>query len=228
VAKVPTVAKAPSFRLLTARQVAKVTDALAAHWPNARCELVYRTPFQLLLAVVLSAQTTDKAVNKALAPLFEKNPLFGPANVVKLGVEGFLKHIKSIGLAPTKAKNCVALSQKILKESAGEVPHSRDFLESLPGVGRKTANVVLNEVFGEPTIAVDTHLARLSVRIGFSGHSEKREKIEEDLLEKIPKKHLLRIHHYLIFQGRYVCMARRPLCNECPLTHLCPKNGVEL
>ena len=204
----------------------KIFDALSKRWPEAKCELEHNTPFQLLLAVVLSAQTTDKAVNKALGPLFQKTPDFGPRDLVQLGEKGFFQIIKSIGLAPTKARNSFLLSQMLLAKHNGQVPDQRQNLEELPGVGRKTANVVLNELFGHPTVAIDTHLARLSFRMGFSESPENRVQIEEDLLSLIPKAHLIKAHHYLIFHGRYLCQARKPQCEVCPIEKICPKEGV--
>jgi endonuclease III len=203
-----------------------IFSRLSEQWPNAKCELEHNTPFQLLLAVVLSAQTTDKAVNKALTPLFKNQPEFGPADLISLGQLGFFEVIRTIGLAPTKSKNSFALSQQLIALHNGKVPHSREALEALPGVGRKTANVVLNELFGEPTLAIDTHLARLAVRMGLSKNPENRLKIEEDLLACIPQKHLQRAHHYMIFHGRYLCKARQPNCADCSIEQFCPKIGV--
>jgi endonuclease III len=208
------------------KHAALVFDSLAKRWPNAHCELVHNTPFQLLIAVVLSAQTTDKAVNKALEPLLKSSPNFDAHDLIKMGQAKFYEVIKSIGLAPTKAKNAYGLSQCLVKSFGGEVPSGREDLESLPGVGRKTANVILNELFGEPTVAIDTHLARLSYRMGFSESPDNRLQIEKDLVAVIPKKHLQRAHHYLIFQGRYLCKARNPDCDNCVITKTCPKQGV--
>lgn len=212
--------------LLSRKKAEAVFDALAALWPEAHCELVHNTPFQLLVAVVLSAQTTDKAVNKALAPLLEAHPEFGPQDLLEMGEAGFLKVIQSIGLAPTKAKNCVRLSAELLALHGGEVPSSRDGLEALPGVGRKTANVVLNVLHGHPTMAVDTHVARLAVRLGLVEPTENRLRIEEALLSKVPARHGRLAHHQLIFHGRYHCTARSPKCEECVLKSLCPQVGV--
>ena len=212
--------------LLTRKKAEALFDRLATTWPDAHCELVHNTPFQLLIAVVLSAQTTDKAVNKALAPLLAHEPAFGPAELVRLGEAGFLNVIRSIGLAPTKAKNCVRLSEDLLAKHGGLVPESREDLEALPGVGRKTANVVLNVLYGLPTMAVDTHVARLAIRMGLIAPTENRLRIEEALLAKVPFRHAGVAHHHLIFHGRYQCVARSPRCETCALVDLCPKVGV--
>jgi endonuclease III len=214
--------------LLTRKKAETLFDRLAALWPQAHCELEHHTPFQLLIAVVLSAQTTDKAVNKALFPLFHKHPAFGPKDLVMLGEAGFLEVIKSIGLAPTKAKNCVRLSQDLLVKHQGNVPSTRAELEALPGVGRKTANAVLNVLFGHATMAVDTHVARLAVRMGLCEPTVDRLRIEEVLLSKVPARHAAIAHHQLIFHGRYHCAARSPGCVTCALSDLCPKVGVAI
>lgn len=209
-----------------ARRASDIFKKLHQLWPDAHCELVYNSPFQLLIAVVLSAQTTDKAVNKALAPLFQKKPQFSPADLVALGEKRFLGVIKSIGLAPTKAKNSVALARILLSRFDGEVPMSREHLEELPGVGRKTANVVLNVVGGLPTMAVDTHVARVSIRLGLVKPTENRLQIENELLAVVPKKWGVQAHHLLIFHGRYHCTARQPKCEGCPVFKSCKKVGV--
>jgi len=211
---------------LTRKKADTLFDRLAALWPEAHCELEHHTPFQLLVAVVLSAQTTDKAVNKALAPLLARDPNFGPADMVHLGEAGFLDVIKSIGLAPTKAKNCVRLSGDLLANHGGLVPSKREELEALAGVGRKTANVVLNVLYGLPTMAVDTHVARLAIRMGLVAPTENRLVIEEALLAKVPARHAGIAHHQLIFHGRYHCVARSPRCDTCALADICPKVGV--
>lgn len=213
-------------QLLPAKDVKKVFDMLAEAWPNAHCELAYKTPFQLLVAVVLSAQCTDKSVNKALVPLWLAFPEFGPLDLVELGQEGFYAHIRSINFAPTKAKNCYLLAQRLVSTYGGTVPLEREALESLQGVGRKTANVVLNVLCGLPTMAVDTHVARLAVRLGLTLPTQDRLKIEEDLLAKVPPQHAVMAHHLLIFHGRYHCQARAPKCATCPLVGVCPKVGV--
>lgn len=175
---------------------------------------------------MLSAQTTDKAVNKALSPLFGRHPDFSPQDLVAMGEKKFLAVIKSIGLAPTKAKNSVALARQLLQLHNGEVPLDRKSLEDLPGVGRKTANVVLNVVAGMPTMAVDTHVARVSVRLGLARRTENRLQIEDDLLKIVPQEWGVQAHNLLIFHGRYHCTARAPKCAACPVVNECKKIGV--
>lgn len=187
--------------------------------PDPRCELVYHTPYQLLVSVVLSAQTTDKSVNKVMAPLYTKT--FTPENVIALGADGFLEKIRSIGLAPTKSKNVVRLSQILLEKYQGEVPGTRAELEDLPGVGRKTANVILGEIFREPTLAVDTHVYRVSRRLGLQDESTP-EKAELELLKVVDPSLLPAGHHHFILHGRYTCKALAPACDVCVLTDLCP------
>ncbi|MGH8746636.1 MAG: endonuclease III [Burkholderiales bacterium] len=191
---------------------------LRAANPSPRTELAYGTPYQLLVAVVLSAQATDKSVNAASAPLFEAAGT--PARMVALGVEGLERHIRSIGLYHTKAKNVVALSRILLDEHGGEVPHGREALEKLPGVGRKTANVVLNTAFGQPTIAVDTHIFRVANRTGLAPGKDPLA-VELKLLKATPPEFLRDAHHWLILHGRYVCLARKPRCGRCLIRDLC-------
>lgn len=188
--------------------------------PDPKCELTYNSPYQLLVSVVLSAQATDKQVNKVMEPLYKKP--FTPKTVLKLKVEGFYEKIKSIGLAPTKSKNVLKLTEILLNEHGGEVPNTRKDLEALPGVGRKTANVILGEIFSEPTLAVDTHVLRVSQRLGL--HKEKDAvKAEKKLLELIDPKLLPKAHHWFILHGRYTCKARKPDCDSCCLKDICPK-----
>jgi endonuclease-3 len=191
---------------------------LRAANPNPTTELKYRTPYELLVAVVLSAQATDKSVNQASELLFQKYNT--PQKMVELGVAGLEEHIKKIGLYRTKAKNVVALSRMLLDEHGGEVPASREALEALPGVGRKTANVVLNTAFGQPTVAVDTHIFRVANRTGLAPGKDPRE-VEERLLKFTPPEYLQNAHHWLILHGRYVCLARKPGCPECLIRELC-------
>ena len=191
---------------------------LRAANPQPRTELVYATAFELLVAVILSAQATDKGVNKATAELFRAANT--PAAMLALGVKGLSKYIKSIGLYNTKAKNIIAMSRLLLERHAGEVPALRDALEELPGVGRKTANVILNTAFGEATIAVDTHIFRVANRTGIAPGKTVRE-VEEKLLKFVPPEYRLDAHHWLILHGRYVCKARRPDCPGCILADLC-------
>ena len=184
--------------------------------PNPTTELEYGTPFELLVAVVLSAQATDKSVNLATRKLFPATP----EKLAKLGVAGVEPYIKSIGLYRTKARNVVALSQILLEKHCGAVPQNREALEELPGVGRKTANVVLNTAFGQPTMAVDTHIFRVSNRTGIAPGKDVSS-VEEKLLKFIPPEYLQNAHHWLILHGRYVCLARKPGCPQCLIRDLC-------
>jgi endonuclease-3 len=186
--------------------------------PSPTTELKYRTPYELLVAVVLSAQATDKSVNQASAVLFEKANT--PQKMVELGVAGLERYIKTIGLYRNKAKNVVALSRILLEKHGGEVPATREALEELPGVGRKTANVVLNTAFGQPTVAVDTHIFRVANRTGLAPGRDPRE-VEDRLLKFTPPEYLKDAHHWLILHGRYVCIARKPGCPECLIRDLC-------
>ena len=192
--------------------------AIAGGNPNPRTELDYETPYQLLVAVVLSAQATDVGVNRATAKLFAAAP--GPAEIAALGEAGLSDHIKTIGLWKAKAKNVIALTQLLLERHGGEVPGDREALEALPGVGRKTANVVLNEVFGQPTMAVDTHIFRLGNRTGLAPGATPRA-VEDALLKRIPEAMLKPAHLWLILHGRYVCKARTPECWRCPGAAFC-------
>jgi endonuclease-3 len=203
---------------MNAEKRRKIFERLRAANPNPRSELDYRSPYELLVAVVLSAQATDKGVNKATAKLF---PIARtPAAMVKLGVAGLIPYIGSIGLFNMKAKNVVALSQRLLDAHGGEVPREREALEKLPGVGRKSANVVLNVAFGEPTIAVDTHVFRVANRTRLAVGKDP-EAVERQLLKVTPDEFRLNAHHWLILHGRYVCIARVPRCPECVIADLC-------
>lgn len=186
--------------------------------PHPVTELVYSTPFELLIAVMLSAQATDISVNKATATLFQQANQ--PNSMAALGENGLKKHIKSIGLFNTKAKNIIQTCQLLLKKHNGDVPQTRAELEALPGVGRKTANVVLNTAFGEPVLAVDTHIFRLSNRIALAKGRTVLE-VERKLLKQIPTVFLQDAHHWLILHGRYICTARKPKCGECIIQNLC-------
>ncbi|APJ05034.1 endonuclease III [Silvanigrella aquatica] len=208
------------------KKIEEVFSILNKTWPDAKCELEHNNHFQLLIAVVLSAQATDKSVNKALNPLYTQYPQFSAQDLVKMGEEKFLNTIRSIGLAPTKAKNCLKLANMLQENFDGKVPLNRTDLEQLPGVGRKTANVILNVLCGMPTMAVDTHVERVSQRIGLVPATKNRLEIEEGLLKALPKKYAIKAHHLLIFQGRYHCTARNPKCETCPIEHLCLKRGV--
>jgi endonuclease-3 len=191
---------------------------LKAQNPDPTTELVYKNPYTLLVAVVLSAQATDKGVNKATAPLFAK--VDTPKKMVALGVERLTEAIKSIGLFRTKAKNVIALSEALLRDHGGQVPGDRAALELLPGVGRKTANVVLNTAFGQPTIAVDTHIFRVSNRTGLAPGTTPLE-VEQGLEKIVPAGFKQNAHHWLILHGRYVCIARKPNCPACVIADLC-------
>jgi endonuclease-3 len=190
--------------------------------PSPRTELNYASPFQLLVAVILSAQATDVSVNKATARLFPLAPT--PEAMLALGVEGLAEYIRTIGLYRSKAKNVIATCQLLLERHGGEVPADRAALEALPGVGRKTANVVLNTAFGQPTIAVDTHIFRLGNRTGLAPGKTVLE-VEEKLLRATPPEFRRDAHHWLILHGRYVCKARRPECARCVVIDLCNFRG---
>jgi endonuclease-3 len=191
---------------------------LRAANPEPKSELEYRTPFELLVAVVLSAQATDKSVNLATPKLFEAART--PQALLALGEERVAGHIRTIGLFRTKAKNLIALSRMLVERHGGEVPATREALEALPGVGRKTANVVLNVAFGEPTIAVDTHVFRVANRTGLAP-GKNPEEVEAKLLKATPPEFLRHAHHWLILHGRYVCLARKPGCPQCVIRDLC-------
>ncbi|MCJ8353157.1 endonuclease III, partial [Novacetimonas hansenii] len=203
----------PARRAMTRAEVRTFIEQLAAANPEARSELNFVDDFTLLVSVVLSAQATDASVNRATAGLFTDAP--DPAAMVALGEEKVGAHIRSIGLWRTKARNVVALSQQLLDRFGGMVPHDRTALESLPGVGRKTANVVMNIAFGDSTMAVDTHIFRLGNRTGLAPGTTPRA-VEEQLVKRIPADMLRPAHHWLILQGRYVCKARKPECWRCP------------
>jgi endonuclease-3 len=191
---------------------------LQAANPRPETELQYGSVFQLLVAVILSAQATDRGVNKATAALFRDAP--GPREMLALGEEGLKGYIKTIGLFNTKAKNILATCRILVEQYDGEVPRERTALEQLPGVGRKTANVVLNVAFGEPTIAVDTHIFRVGNRTGIAPGKTPLQ-VEQRLLRLVPKPYLQHAHHWLILLGRYTCLARRPRCGSCLIEDLC-------
>ena len=211
-------ASARKTRRMPTRSVEPFIRALAAAHPNPTTELVYSSAFTLLVAVVLSAQATDVSVNKATAGLFRDAA--DPAAMVALGVDGVAGHIRTIGLWQGKAKNVVELSRRLLAEHGGEVPHDRAALEALPGVGRKTANVVLNVAFGEATMAVDTHIFRLGNRTGLAPGANERA-VEDGLVKRIPPALLRDAHNWLILHGRYVCKARKPECWRCVAAEWC-------
>ncbi len=191
---------------------------LQAANPHPKTELEYASAFELLCAVLLSAQATDVSVNKATRRLFEVANT--PQKMLALGLQGLEGHIKTIGLYHSKARHLLQTCQMLMDLHASQVPHSREALEALPGVGRKTANVVLNVAFGEPTMAVDTHIFRLANRTGL-GPGKTPLAVEQQLLKRIPKKYLQHAHHWLILHGRYVCLARSPRCWDCALTAYC-------
>ncbi|MCX8501544.1 MAG: endonuclease III [Alphaproteobacteria bacterium] len=199
--------------------VRQIFARFAENNPRPQTELNHSNPFTLLVAVVLSAQSTDVGVNRATAGLFAVAD--SPVKMVALGLEGIVQHIRSLGLYNSKAAHVLELSKILLRDHGGEVPGDRIALEALPGVGRKTANVVLNAVFGESTLAVDTHIFRLAHRLGFSGATTP-ERVEAELLSLIPQDYLYYAHHWLILHGRYICMARRPKCHECLIAAYCP------
>jgi endonuclease III len=186
--------------------------------PQPRTELEYSSPYELLVAVTLSAQATDAGVNKATRRLFPEAST--PQQIAALGVDGLKPYIASIGLFNTKAANVVAAARMLVENHGGEVPRDRNALEGLPGVGRKTANVVLNTAFGEPTMAVDTHIFRVANRTGLAPGRNVRE-VEDALLKRVPREFLHDAHHWLILHGRYTCKARRPECPRCPVRDLC-------
>ena len=203
---------------LDAASIRLLYERLRAAIPAPRSELVYRTPYQLLVSVILSAQATDRSVNLATGPLFAVAGT--PEAIVGLGVRGLARYIRTIGLWRMKARNVVAASRLILERHGGEVPRERDALEALPGVGRKTANVVLNTAFGEPTIAVDTHIFRVSNRTGLAPGRNVRE-VEDRLVAVTPAEFARDAHHWLILHGRYTCVARKPRCPRCPIRDIC-------
>jgi endonuclease-3 len=204
-------------------RVRAIFDIFAARDDYPKSELQYANPFTLVVAVALSAQATDKSVNKATERLFANAPT--PAAMAALGTEGLEPYIKTIGLYRTKAKNVIALSNMLLEHHGGEVPLRREALEALPGVGRKTASVVLNELDIEPAIAVDTHVFRVAHRLKIASGSTP-DKVEQELMAVVPGPYLTRAHHWLILHGRYVCTARRPKCVECVVAGLCPSRSL--
>ncbi len=196
----------------------EIFACLKAINPHPTTELVYHTPFELLIAVILSAQATDKSVNLATQKLFQQANT--PEKILALGETGLTEFIKRIGLYKTKAKNILATCELLIQQHGSQVPQTREQLEKLPGVGRKTANVILNTAFGEPTIAVDTHIFRVANRTGLARGKNVLE-VELKLLKAVPKEYRQDAHHWLILHGRYVCKARKPACAICKINHLC-------
>ncbi|WCE04230.1 endonuclease III [Pseudoxanthomonas sp. JBR18] len=205
-------------RTLTRAEIAELFSRLAELNPTPTTELEYTTPFELLVAVTLSAQATDVGVNKATRRLF---PVANtPQAILDLGEEGLKRYISTIGLFNAKARNVIAACRILVEQHGGEVPRSREALEALPGVGRKTANVVLNTAFGESTMAVDTHIFRVANRTGLAPGKDVRA-VEDTLVKVIPANYLYNAHHWLILHGRYVCKARKPDCPQCVIRDLC-------
>lgn len=211
------------FRKLTPEEITEVFRRFKKQNPAPATELKAQNPFTLLVSVVLSAQATDKSVNKATEPLYKIADT--PEKILALGEDGLIAYIKTIGLYRSKAKHVMGLCRMLIDDYGGKLPRKREDLERLPGVGRKTANVILNVVYSEPTMPVDTHLLRISPRIGLSEGTTPIE-VEKDLLACIPAEFLGHAHHWLILHGRYVCVARKPLCSQCLIADLCKRNGV--
>ena len=207
--------------LLSEKEMIEVFSRWQAENPEPASELDYVNAYTLLVAVVLSAQTTDKGVNKATGPLFKVAD--SPEKMLALGEEGLISYIRTIGLYKNKAKHVMGLSKKLIEDFDGEVPGNREQLMTLPGVGRKTANVVLNVIFHQPTMPVDTHLLRVSPKIGLA-EGNTPETVEKSLLERIPPEFLPNAHHWILLHGRYVCTARNPKCDECLIQDLCKHN----
>ena len=207
-------------RMMRSKQkMLEMLDTIQEMFPNAKCELNHRNKFDLLIAVLLSAQCTDKLVNKVTAALFQK--YHTPEDYVRVPLEELQTDIRSIGLYRNKSKNIQALCQTLIEKYNSEVPQEREALEALPGVGRKTANVVLSVAFGVPAIAVDTHVQRVSRRLKFCRQKDSVRQVEETLMQKIPPERWSQAHHQLIFFGRYFCKAQRPNCTECPFQNDC-------
>lgn len=207
--------------VLSKEQVILLFERFKSENPAPKTELIATNNYTLLVSVVLSAQATDKSVNKATESLYQK--VDTPQKMLELGEEGLIEYIKSIGLYKNKAKNVIGLSKILIEKFNSEIPKTREDLMSLPGVGRKTANVVLNVVYGEKTMPVDTHLLRISPRIGLS-FGTTPESVETDLLKIIPDEYMQHAHHWLILHGRYVCTARNPKCSECLIKDICQQN----
>lgn len=203
-------------------KIAEIFKRLKAANPAPTTELEYRTPFELLVAVILSAQATDKGVNVATRVLFKD--AHTPQAILDLGVAGLSRYIRTIGLFNTKAKNIIETCRLLIERHDGEVPESREALEALPGVGRKTANVILNTAFGHPTMAVDTHIFRVANRTGIAPGKDVRA-VEDKLLKVVPDEYKHDAHHWLILHGRYVCVARKPKCPQCLIADLCEYKG---
>lgn len=209
------------IKLLTKSQITQVFERFRLNNPEPKTELIAPNPYCLLVSVVLSAQATDKSVNAACAPLYEK--VRTPEQMLELGEEKLISYIKSIGLYRAKARHVMGLSKRLVQDFNSTLPSTREELESLPGVGRKTANVILNVVFKQPTMPVDTHLLRICPKIGLAEGNNPLQ-VEKSLLERIPSRYMEHAHHWLILHGRYVCTARNPKCEECIISDLCAHN----
>lgn len=211
----------PNIKFLSADEIDRVFQCFQRQNPEPKTELIAPNTYTLLVSVVLSAQATDKSVNAATATLYKI--VDTPQKMVELGEAGLIKYIRTIGLYQAKAKNVIALSQLLIEKFGGEVPNNREDLESLPGVGRKTSSVMLNAVFGQPTMPVDTHVLRISPRIGLSDGATPLS-VEKDLIQRIPGKYMQHAHHWLVLHGRYVCTARNPNCSNCIIAAICKHN----
>mgnify|MGYP001772392587 CR=1 FL=1 len=209
------------MKFLSAAEICEVFERLKRQNPSPSSELKWTNPYTMLVSTVLSAQATDKSVNKATESLYKIADT--PEKMLALGEDGLISYIKSIGLYRSKARHVIALSKMLIEKFNGVVPQSREEIQMLPGAGRKTANVVLNVVFHQPVMPVDTHLLRICPKIGLAEGKTPLE-VEESLMERIPEKYLLHAHHWLILHGRYVCKARNPLCSECIIADICRHN----
>lgn len=209
------------MKFLSAAEICEVFERLKRQNPSPSSELKWTNPYTMLVSTVLSAQATDKSVNKATESLYKIADT--PEKMLALGEDGLISYIKSIGLYRSKARHVIALSKMLIEKFNGVVPQSREEIQMLPGAGRKTANVVLNVVFHQPVMPVDTHLLRICPKIGLAEGKTPLE-VEESLMERMPEKYLLHAHHWLILHGRYVCKARNPLCSECIIADICRHN----
>ncbi|MBQ5492121.1 MAG: endonuclease III [Treponema sp.] len=207
--------------LLTRKQIVTVFERFREANPNPQPELVAPNPYCLLVSVVLSAQATDKSVNEATAPLYKK--VKTPQQMLKLGKQNLIPYIKSIGLYRTKADHVITLSQQLIENFNGKIPSTREELLTLSGVGRKTANVILNVVYGQPTMPVDTHLLRICPKTGIA-EGTTPEEVEASLIKRIPQEYMMNAHHWLLLHGRYTCTARNPKCDECLINDICKHN----
>lgn len=215
--------KNKGIELLSRSEISEIFEIFKKKKPAPKSELTAPNNYTFLVSVVLSAQSTDKSVNKATKELYEK--IKTPEEMLGLGEEKLLDYIKSIGLYKSKGKHIIQLSRILTEKFGGSIPETFEDLISLPGVGRKTANVILNSVYKKPTMPVDTHILRISPRIGLATGNTP-EKVEKELLEVIPEQYLLNAHHWLILHGRYICTAKKPDCSNCPIERLCKKNNL--